>query len=140
MSEPFLERLSRFTPSAGGLDRDSLLFAVGRGSARPNRGWITVATLLANTQILSLILLWPRHTPPEGRLTVAAAVAPITLPPGYRTRRKFDPAPLPSQGAWWSRRRLIEPDKDELAVDSVTLIDSGPPLTIFGPLPASLLN
>jgi hypothetical protein len=138
MSEPFLERLSRFTPSAGGLDRDSLLFAVGRGSARPNRGWITVATLLANTQILSLILLWPRHTPTEGRLTVAAALAPIPLPP--TTLESPTPAPLPSQGAWWSRRRLIEPAKDELAVDSVTLIDSGPPLTIFGPLPASLLN
>jgi hypothetical protein len=138
MSEPFLERLSRFTPSAGGLDRDSLLFAAGRGSARPNRGWITVATLLANTQILSLILLWPRPTPPEGQLTVAAAVAPITLPP--TTLESPTPAPLASQGAWWSRGRLFEPDKDELAVHSVTLIESGPPLTIFGPLPASLLN
>ena len=38
MSEPILERLSRFTPDAGRLDRDALLFAAGRESARPNRG------------------------------------------------------------------------------------------------------
>ena len=81
MSEEFLERLSRFTPDAGGLDRDALLFAAGRASARPNRGWITLAALLANTQILSLVLLWPRPTPPEGGLTVAAAVAPVPSPP-----------------------------------------------------------
>ena len=47
MSEPILERLSRFTPDAGRLDRDALLFAAGRSSARPNRGWKTLATLLA---------------------------------------------------------------------------------------------
>ena len=138
MSEPFLDRLSRFTPDARGLDRDALLFAAGRASVRPNRRWIALATLLANTQIVSLILLWPRPTPPEGRLTVAAAVAPITLAP--TTLESSTPAPLASQGAWWSRRRLLEPDEDERAVDSVTLIDSGPPLTIFGPHPASLLN
>jgi hypothetical protein len=140
MSEPFLERLIRFTPNAGGLDRDALLFAAGRGSARPNRGWITLATLLANTQILSLVLLWPRptSTPLQGRLTVAAGVDPVTLP-----RMTLEPqtsAALASAGTWSSRRRLVEPDKDELAVDSVTLIDSGPPLKVFGLIPPSLLN
>ena len=80
MSEPFVERLSRFTPHAGGLDRDALLFAAGRGSVRPNRGWIALAALLANTQVLSLVLLWPRPTPPDRGLTVAAAVAPVPMP------------------------------------------------------------
>ncbi len=138
MSEPFLERLSRFTPDAGGLDRDALLFAAGRASARPNRRWITLATLLANTQILSLVLLWPRPMPPEGRSTVAAVVAPVTLPP--TTVEKQTSAAIANPGAWWSRRTLIEPDKGEVTVDSVTLIDSGPPLKILGPLPPSLLN
>ena len=32
MSESFLERLSRFTPDAGRLERDALLFAAGRRS------------------------------------------------------------------------------------------------------------
>ena len=66
MSEPSLERLSRFTPDAGGLDRDALLFAAGRSSARPNRGWMALASLLTGTQALSLVLLWPRPTLPTG--------------------------------------------------------------------------
>ncbi len=80
MSEPFLERLSRFTPDAGRLDRDALLFAAGRGSARPNRGWMTLATLLASTQAL---VAGPSVAAPDARrpadLTVAVATAP--LPP-----------------------------------------------------------
>ena len=63
MSEPILERLSRFTPDAGRLDRDALLFAAGRDSARPSRGWMALATLLASTQSLSLLLLWPQPRP-----------------------------------------------------------------------------
>ena len=47
MSEPFLERLSKFTADAGGLNRDALLFAAGRSSARPNRVWKVLATMLA---------------------------------------------------------------------------------------------
>ena len=34
MSEPFAERLSRFTPDGGGLDRDALLFAARTRSVR----------------------------------------------------------------------------------------------------------
>src|SRR5262245_37160929 len=60
MSEPFLERLSRLTPDAGGLDRDALLYAAGCSSARPNRGWIALAGALAVSQVVSLFLLWPR--------------------------------------------------------------------------------
>jgi hypothetical protein len=136
MSEPFLERLSRFTPDAGGLDRDALLFAAGRSSARPNRGWKTLATLLASTQALSLLLLWPHLTPPAGRLTVAVTTAPS--PPAALESRTSEA--LASPGAWSARRRLLESGPDPVADDTVTLIDSGPPLKVFGPLPASLLN
>ena len=59
MSERFLERLSRFSPDAGALDRDELLFAAGRRSARPNRGWKALAAGLATTQALSLVLMLP---------------------------------------------------------------------------------
>ena len=55
MSEPSLERLSRFTPDAGSLDRDALLFAAGRSSARPNRGWMTLASLLAVALLLGAV-------------------------------------------------------------------------------------
>jgi hypothetical protein len=131
MSEPFLERLSRFTPDAGRLDRDALLFAAGRGSVRPNRGWITLATLLAGTQALSLVLLWPHPTPSAGRLTVAVATAPLEA----RTSEA-----LTRPGVWSARQRLQESKTDNVPDDTITLIDSGPPLKVFGPLPPSLLN
>jgi hypothetical protein len=138
MSEPFLERLSRFTPHAGGLDRDALLFAAGRNSARPNRGWITLAVLLTNTQILSLVLLWPRPTPPEGGLTVAAAVAPVYLPPAIVEPRTSEAWASP--GTWSTRHRLLDSETDDRPDDTVSLIDSGPPLKVFGPRPSSLVN
>jgi hypothetical protein len=136
MSEPLLERLSRFTPDAGGLDRDALLFAAGRGSARPNHGWKTLATLLASTQVLSLVLLWLHSIPPAGRLTVAVAAAPT--PPGTFEPRTSEPSANPA--LWSTRQSLMKPVGDDLPDDTVTLIDSGPPLKVFGPLPASLLN
>ena len=73
MSQEFLERLSRFTPDTGGLDRDALLFAAGKASARPDHRWVVLAALLANTQIVSLVLLWPRQVAPEHGLNVARA-------------------------------------------------------------------
>jgi hypothetical protein len=138
MSESFLERMSRFTPDAGGLDRDALLFAAGRGSVRPNRGWITAAALLANTQILSLVLLWPPSMPRESGLSVATAVAPISLPPATGESRTAEPPANP--GTWSTRQKLREPQSDDFAYEAITLIDTGPPLRVFGPLPPSLLN
>ncbi len=77
MSQEFLERLSRFTPDALGLDRDALLFAAGHSSVRPNRVWTTLATLLATTQALSLVAFWPRTTRVEDRLTPAVDIATV---------------------------------------------------------------
>ncbi len=136
MSEPILERLSRFTPDAGRLDRDGLLFSTGRSSGRPNRGWKTLATLLASTQALSLVLLWPHPTPPAASFTARVATAPE--PPAT-----FDPL---TSGAWanrsrWSdRRSVLESETQDRPVGDVSFIDSGPPLRVFGPLPLSLLN
>jgi hypothetical protein len=64
MSEPLAEHLSRFTPDPTGLDRDALLFAAGRASARANRKWQALVGTLALSQVLTLVLLWPR-TPPS---------------------------------------------------------------------------
>jgi hypothetical protein len=138
MSEEFLERLSRFTPDGGGLDRNALLFAAGRASARPNRGWFALVALLANTQILSLVLLWPRQVPPEGGLTVAAHVAPVPLPTATVEPRTSEASVSP--GTWSTRHRLLDSEKGNLPDDSVSLIDSGPPLKVFGPRPSSLVN
>jgi hypothetical protein len=60
MSESFAEQLSQFTPDGAGLDRDALLFAAGRASARPNRGWMALAGTLAACQVLTCVLFWPK--------------------------------------------------------------------------------
>ncbi len=59
--DPLATQLSRFTPDGAGLDRDVLLFAAGKASARPNHRWIAFAGALAASQVISLgIWLWPQ--------------------------------------------------------------------------------
>jgi hypothetical protein len=130
MSESFLERLSRFTPDAGRLDRDALLFAAGRGSARPNRLWITLTAVLAGTQALSLALLWP-HAAPLAGLPVQVATAPAPVAPPV--------SEAPASSSLWSvRHSLLESESEARAAGTSTLIDSGPPLRAFTPPPSSL--
>jgi hypothetical protein len=136
MSEPSLERLSRFTPDAGGLDRDALLFAAGRGSARPNRGWMSLASLLAGTQALSLVLLWLHSSPPAADLAVR--VAAVTAPPGALEQPPT--GALVNRGLWSARHSLLELETADRPVGDVNLIESGPPLRAFAPPPPSLLN
>ncbi len=136
MSEPFLERLSRFTPDAGGLDRDALLFAAGRASARPNRGWVTLASLRAGTQALSLGLLWPRAAPPADGRAVPVAAAP-------ESRAALVPRPsvaVRKPVVWWARDRLKDPETGHRPPGNVNFIDRGLPLRAFTRPPASLLN
>jgi hypothetical protein len=135
MSEPILERLNRFTPDAGRLDRDALLFAAGRDSARPNRGWMTLATLLASTQALSLALLWPRPTPPGAGLPAQVAAAPVPSAVVEPT----DSDAMAHPGLWSAGRGLREMETDDRPASDVTFIETGPPLRAFPP-PASLLN
>ena len=60
MAESFAEQLSQFTPDGSGLDRDALLFAAGRASVRKSRGWAMLACTLAASQLLTLVLFWPK--------------------------------------------------------------------------------
>jgi hypothetical protein len=53
-----IDRLSQFTPDLGGFDRDALLFAAGKNSARPNRFWIVVAGILLVSQSITLLILF----------------------------------------------------------------------------------
>jgi hypothetical protein len=136
MAEAFLEHLSRFTPDAGGLDRDALMFAAGRSSARPNRGWVTVASLLAGTQALSLLFLWPRPSPPA--VTSAGSVAAVRVPPAPLTTPSSEA--LARLGVWSVRRGLPESEAEDRPVTGRILIETGPPLRVGGPTPQSLLN
>ena len=129
MSEPFLERLSRFTPDAGGLNRDALLFAAGQSSARANRGWMSLTALLACTQLLSLILLWPNPSRPGGGTTANLASVPewrATVEPAARDA-------LANPGVWSARHSVLESELVDRPIDNLTLIDSEPPLRAFTP-------
>ncbi len=136
MSEAFLERLSRFTPDAGGLDRDALLFAAGRTSARPNRGWVTAVSLLAATQVLSLTFLWPQPNPPAGGLSVSVAHVPEPSPDLKPPTSEASASP----DVLSARPRLLELDLETQPAADVTFIDPGPPLRAGVSLASSLLN
>jgi hypothetical protein len=92
MSEELTERLSRFTPDGGALDRDAVLFAAGRASARPSRRWVALAGGLAASQLLTLVLLWPRPVVPD--------VAPVAeSPPTIAPAPSEEPDPQPPAGS-----------------------------------------
>jgi hypothetical protein len=106
MSEPFLERLTRFTPAAGDMDRDVLLFAAGRASARPNRGWITLAAVLAATQVLTLALWWFSSPPPVAQApTLIAPPSPTPVPAEPTSSESSD-----DPGLWSAYHGLRSPE------------------------------
>ncbi len=117
MSDPLTDRLSRFTPDATALDRDGLLFAAGRASARPNRIWRVLAAILAASQVLSLVLLWPRSIP--------LAVAPVPAPPAD----VVPIGPSPSEpGSPLVGRNLLDLEKEPPSYSNDNLVPDQPPL------------
>jgi hypothetical protein len=136
MSEPFLERLSQLTPSAGALDRDALLFAAGRSSARPNRGWMTLATFLASTQALSLVLLLSHQTRPAADRSLQVATLPEsrTMIEPQTSAVRANRGQLTDRHSLWQSVTEVPPSRD------ATFVDTGPPLRAFGAIPPSLLN
>jgi len=106
MSEELTERLSRFTPAGGALDRDAVVFAAGRASARPSRRWVALAGGLAASQLLTLALLWPRPAAPGGVPVAKSPPAVAPAPPA-------EPAPQPPAGSlaeWTLGQHAAEAD------------------------------
>jgi hypothetical protein len=92
MSRDPIERLSDFSPSAEGLDRDALLFEAGRASVPPaGRAWALVA-LLALTQVMTL-LMWPARAP--DRPAPAAPPEPPAYPARLDVRHLPEGPPAP---------------------------------------------
>jgi hypothetical protein len=81
--DPVTDRLSRFAPNGACLDRDAILFAAGRRSARIGRLWPALAGLLAVSQIVTLVLLWPRSSEVTATPPAPAVQSPpqLILPP-----------------------------------------------------------
>jgi hypothetical protein len=136
MSEPLAERLSAFTPDGSGLDRDGLLFAAGKASARPNTWWVALAGLLAAGQVATLVWLWPK--PPPRVVTPAPVVAPAPAEPDEHPA----PAPPPESSpapSMVDRRRWTEDAESPRPAPARSLVPDAPPLHAFAastPLPA----
>ena len=131
--DPLARRLSRFTPAAG-LDRDALLFAAGRASARPNRRWQALAAALAACQLLTLgLLLWPRPVSPDTRSAPFVGPVAEVQPPSLPATET--PALLVLRERVFAAEGNLPPPPP-----TETLIPTEPPLHAFGPLPAALLK
>lgn len=136
MSDSLPERLSQFTPHAGGLDRDALLFAAGRSSARPNRAWQGLSAVLAATQIFTLACLWPQSADLRtgAPRMVAEQAAPERSLVGVAS-----PAPGDSQ-VWTVAQKPDDIPQNDRASESIVFAESEPALRAFGPPPESILN
>jgi hypothetical protein len=117
--DPVTDRLARFTPNASGLDREALLFAAGQQSARGSRLWQVATALLAVSQVITLIALWPS----EPVKTPVVAPVPANSPPA----EPITPATPPSSDVWTARS-----DPDVLTSPPPAtgeFVTTGPPLT-----------
>lgn len=136
MSEPLEERLSRFTPDATGLNRDALLFAAGRASVRPSPRWQALAAVLAASQLLTLVCLWP-PTPSSPPLET-----PFVASESFRHDRAEMPAPKPDPSELrLLRQRMRDMDLEySPPLSEEPMVPQEPPLRGFGTPPADLLN
>jgi hypothetical protein len=133
MREPIVESLSRFTASASGLNRDAILFAAGRASARPNRGWMALAGVLASFQLLTLLFLWPRATSVMNSSDVPVAQTE-TKPDLVDDIKQHSPASPNTAEIWTRNRQMLMTSDVELpppVASAGPMIPSDPPLTAF---------
>jgi hypothetical protein len=138
MSEPLAEHLSRFTPDATGLDRDALVFAAGRVSARPSRLWQCLVGALTLSQVLTLVWLWPQ-TPSSSPAPPSASV--VASKPVH-VEATGVPASKPDPSEWRVlRQHMFELDANEpMTPSDGPMVSPDPPLHAFGSPPPSLLN
>lgn len=139
MSEPLAEHLSRFTPDATGLDRDALLFAAGRASARANRTWQALAGTLVLSQVVTLVWLWPQTSP---SISPSPTSPPLAASRPSHTETTDMPASKPDPSEWRVlRQHMFEMEANEPAPSSDgPMVSPDPPLHAFGSPPPSLLN
>ena len=139
MSESLPECLSKFTPSAGRLDRDALLFTAGRNSARPSRVWQGLSSVLATTQLLMIVCLWPY--PADLRPGAADSMARKSISAGQdEPVEQRLPATFGQRHIWSVRSEPDESMLDRGISQRIVLTDSEPQLRIFGLPPDSILN
>ena len=126
MAESFAEHLSHFTPDGSGLDRDTLLFAAGRASVRPKRGWSALACTLAASQFLTLVLFWPK-APATTNIVRDAPTAP-SVREDFQPRSPREESELRALG---SRAFAWADGIPPLSEPVISLVPESPPLRAF---------
>jgi hypothetical protein len=118
--DPVTDALPRFTPSAAGLDRDAILFAAGRRAAGGSWVWKWLVAVLGISQVVSLLVLWPKKPATQAPVSPPAVTAPAVEPPPA--------SPVPAD-VWTAGSR---PDVVEHRPASVTVqyVDPDRPLTV----------
>ncbi len=133
MREPIIERLSRFTLDGSGLDRDAILYAAGRASARPNRNWMALAGSLAVCQVVTLAILWPRPVPAVDSAVGLLADGQVT--PASPVGNAQTSLPMPDESELWFRNRRIllsaDADLPPPVASTGPIVPSDPPLHAF---------
>jgi len=130
--DPLIRQLSKLTPDGAALDRDALLFAAGKASARPNRRWMALAGTLAASQmvVLGLFLL------PHAREVMPASVLPqMVAANADESKAALDPSSYLAM-----RARLLDDDGSLPPLEPVAASPDEPPLRAFGPLSPELFN
>lgn len=114
MSEDVIGKLESFTPAV--VDRDALLFAAGRASAKPSSFWKRVAAALAVSQAVTLGLWFvPKRSDPPTVVPQEIVVVPDEPPPA-----------VPDPYSLFALARGGEPQRGDF-----TAGPSRPPLTAF---------
>jgi hypothetical protein len=134
----FERRLAGWQPASGSLDADTMLFAAGRGSARPNRAWIALAAALTVAQTLTLALWWSQPAPPVAQ--VPPPTTPLPASPAPPEPPTYDSSENPALwSAYHSLRGSDLEDRPEPA-SAGKFVESGPPLRAFGSSLPSIMN
>lgn len=117
MNDQLTGKLSRLTPTTTGFDRDAVLFAAGRASARPSKAWPATVALLLIAQVVTLSLVLNR---PEPQSLTILAKQNDKLPPNNVAMS--DP-PTIDLKRWIGREAILTGQVGELLSGSQQAID-----------------
>jgi hypothetical protein len=119
-------RLSRFRPNAAGLDRDAILFAAGRRSARGSWAWKWLSVLLIASQVMTFVVLWPKKPKPENPVAPLPTAAPASEP-------IVPPLSLPAD--MWTAGSPPDVLQSAPVLAAAQFVPPEPPLTVRSAIP-----
>ena len=123
--DPLIQRLTQLEPDGGELDRDALLFAAGRASVRPNRGWQRSGRDFGGVAAcdVALCFFWPGQKLRRSKGRRFLGLSPTTVA-ADRAHAHPPPLPVPEGGRDWAfRQQLLEGDGKLPPMPAIELVD-----------------